>query len=493
MIMAQALQRHALGRSWRIADLGVRMNSTSEERFKDILRWFVDEPRPECPLSLHRIVRAGVQFGKLPGEWYGPNEVSNVLMSMVNGDSKTFDVPFNGEEMPCTCVRLREQRKQMHGGNGSGAKDAPSPFCPACASKRPFVVCVQHDAVVYKDQVIKMCSQSEAPLSKDSSDNPHSWFDHSDEVVLPQPPSLIEEGVPDKIEVSPVGRGHGQDDLDDKGGGHVGEAEAAVAKDDQILDDLDQANSDDDEGFNAEEEALKKIKALKAHMKRPPSLSSTVGAGSSSSGHGVLNDPLLNPRVKEPLVQWTKAVLILIPVRLGLDRINLSYSTAIQKTFEFPQSVGIIGGRRGHSTYFVGLQGGELLLLDPHTTQVSTSLSGGAVFPTPSFLSSVRCTKIRHMKMADVDPSLAFGFYCRSKEEFDDFCFRVEMMHKQCECPLFSIMDMKPKYSSEMVDDCASFSVDDDLDDDDDEFVLIAPVSPAERSKLSSNPRDVHM
>jgi cysteine protease ATG4 len=81
------------------------------------------------------------------------------------------------------------------------------------------------------------------------------------------------------------------------------------------------------------------------------------------------------------------------------------------------------------------------------------------------------------MKMTDVDPSLAFGFYCRSKEEFDDFCFRVEMMHRECESPLFSVMDVKPKYTSEIVDDCASFSVDDDIDDDDDEFVMIAPVS----------------
>lgn len=52
-----------------------------------------------------------------------------------------------------------------------------------------------------------------------------------------------------------------------------------------------------------------------------------------------------------------KSVIILIPLRLGLDSINDVYYDNLLKTFNLPQSLGIIGGKPRAAMYFVGYQG----------------------------------------------------------------------------------------------------------------------------------------
>jgi hypothetical protein len=53
--------------------------------------------------------------------------------------------------------------------------------------------------------------------------------------------------------------------------------------------------------------------------------------------------------------------------------VNERYLPQLSTILSFPQSVGIVGGRPGASLYFVGVQGGAVLYLDPHEAQeVST-------------------------------------------------------------------------------------------------------------------------
>jgi len=59
---------------------------------------------------------------------------------------------------------------------------------------------------------------------------------------------------------------------------------------------------------------------------------------------------------KENEGEW-KPLLILIPLRLGLDTLNPDYIPAVKEVFQYPQSLGIIGGRPRSSLYFVGYQG----------------------------------------------------------------------------------------------------------------------------------------
>ena len=84
-------------------------------------------------------------------------------------------------------------------------------------------------------------------------------------------------------------------------------------------------------------------------------------------------------------VEWSRPVLVLIGLRLGIDGVNpiyydsvkvsspsrrccryLSDRLTMQAIFSLPQSVGIAGGRPSSSYYFVGSQANNLFYIDPH-------------------------------------------------------------------------------------------------------------------------------
>ncbi len=63
--------------------------------------------------------------------------------------------------------------------------------------------------------------------------------------------------------------------------------------------------------------------------------------------------------------EWTP-LLLLIPLRLGREKLNLDYGDALKSFLAMDNCVGIIGGRPRHSLYFVGFQEDSLIHMDPH-------------------------------------------------------------------------------------------------------------------------------
>jgi cysteine protease ATG4 len=52
-----------------------------------------------------------------------------------------------------------------------------------------------------------------------------------------------------------------------------------------------------------------------------------------------------------------KALILLVPVRLGAEKMNSVYGSCLTALLTLENCIGIIGGRPKHSLYFVGFQG----------------------------------------------------------------------------------------------------------------------------------------
>nr|ACO15144.1 Cysteine protease ATG4B [Caligus clemensi] len=140
-----------------------------------------------------------------------------------------------------------------------------------------------------------------------------------------------------------------------------------------------------------------------------------------------------------------KPLLLFIPLRLGLTEINPIYFQDLKECFEFPQILGVIGGRPNHALYFIGYVDNELIYLDPHISTQSAS-STVDTFGGPQDQTH-HTERAYRMDFKDLDPSLSLCFLCRNESEFEDMCerflFKLIRGHNS---PLFEICRQRPEH-----------------------------------------------
>lgn len=120
-------------------------------------------------------------------------------------------------------------------------------------------------------------------------------------------------------------------------------------------------------------------------------------------------------RARREITTW-KSLILLIPLRLGHEKLNPIYGDCLKAMLSLEWCIGIIGGRPKHSLYFVGYQDDKLIHLDPHYCQDMDDVNQEC-FP----LSSFHCKSARKMKISKMDPSCCLGFYISSRNDYDRF------------------------------------------------------------------------
>lgn len=200
--------------------------------------------------------------------------------------------------------------------------------------------------------------------------------------------------------------------------------------------------------------------------------------------NGILNDdcpPLLSPSRMSGT--W-RPLLLFIPLRVGLSELNTLYSNSIKTCFTFKQSLGLIGGKPNHASYFIGFTGNDLVYLDPHTTQQFACSCQKSECKGTDDDSTFHCKRTSRMDISMLDPSIALCFYCDSEKDFDELCVSVQRFlidrEKQ---PLFELAKDCPKHwlmqeSNQNFDEnsaCAKayMTPDRKFDTSDDEFELL--------------------
>lgn len=115
-----------------------------------------------------------------------------------------------------------------------------------------------------------------------------------------------------------------------------------------------------------------------------------------------------------------RSVMLLIPVRLGVDTLHESYLQPLRKLLTMPQTLGVFGGRPRQSLYFVGVQGDDVLFLDPHLVQ-SWQPPHARFDDATNHLAAPQ-----RMRLRDVDPSMTIGFFLRTRTDFDMVLAQLE-------------------------------------------------------------------
>ncbi|KAM6963102.1 LOW QUALITY PROTEIN: cysteine protease ATG4B [Aplochiton taeniatus] len=180
---------------------------------------------------------------------------------------------------------------------------------------------------------------------------------------------------------------------------------------------------------------------------------------------------------EEEAVIW-KPLVLLIPLRLGLSDINEAYIETLKQCFMLPQSLGVIGGKPNSAHYFIGYVGEQLIYLDPHTTQPAVEPYEDAHVPDDSYhCQHPPC----RMHICELDPSIAAGFFCKTEDDFDDWCMRIRKMScTRGGLPMFELVDSQPCHiaSMDVLNLTPDFSDSDRLerffDSEDEEFEILS-------------------
>lgn len=120
-----------------------------------------------------------------------------------------------------------------------------------------------------------------------------------------------------------------------------------------------------------------------------------------------------------------KPLLLMVPLRLGITEINPIYFEGLKGLFEIPGCVGMIGGRPNQALFFFGYVEDEALFLDPHTTQNAGTVGSKLADDELQMDETYHQRFAMRINFRQIDPSLAIGFLCKTRAEFDGLCDRL--------------------------------------------------------------------
>lgn len=132
------------------------------------------------------------------------------------------------------------------------------------------------------------------------------------------------------------------------------------------------------------------------------------------------------PASVETARSWNRAVLLLFPLQLGLERyVSESHIPALLSYFELPSSLGAMGGRPRMAHFFVGRQARSLLYVDPHIVQqavVSSPCIGdvgdaGNGHGSEGISTFSNAPIVQTIPAEHIDSSISLAFYCSDEAE----------------------------------------------------------------------------
>ncbi|KAI4223985.1 MAG: hypothetical protein LQ349_007323, partial [Xanthoria aureola] len=157
-------------------------------------------------------------------------------------------------------------------------------------------------------------------------------------------------------------------------------------------------------------------------------------------------------------------ILVLVGIRLGIDRVTPAYWEALKASLQLPQSVGIAGGRPSSSHYFVGHQGDSFFFLDPHQPRPALPRYSDVNEYSKEDIDSCHTRRLRRIPIQEMDPSMLLGFLIRDRSDWDDWRRRVTDVPGK---PVVHVADKEPTMIGQVAERPGAVDEVETLDDED--------------------------
>ena len=113
-------------------------------------------------------------------------------------------------------------------------------------------------------------------------------------------------------------------------------------------------------------------------------------------------------------------MLVIIPLRLGLNKVDEIFFPQIRSILRNELSIGILGGKNNSAMYYVGFNKSSVIALDPHTTQNSV------VELNKDSISTFHTNSPRFINFSNIDTTMAFCFYLKDSVDWEAFINSIE-------------------------------------------------------------------
>lgn len=144
--------------------------------------------------------------------------------------------------------------------------------------------------------------------------------------------------------------------------------------------------------------------------------------------------------IDDKLYKFKKNGIILVSVRLGLEKIGNEYIDSITHIFKLPYNLGIIGGKRNSALYFIGESANKLIYLDPHINQKAIK-DKKELF---TFFNTYIPKYYYIIDTKNISPAFTIGFYFRNAKEYRYLVENLSI-HTSLTNPVFKFKSTKIK------------------------------------------------
>jgi cysteine protease ATG4 len=166
-------------------------------------------------------------------------------------------------------------------------------------------------------------------------------------------------------------------------------------------------------------------------------------------------------------LKTNKPVVLLIPVMLGIDKVNETCYKSLLKCFETKYSLGIVGGRPRQSFYFIGKHDDNIFFLDPHTIKSAFLDYDNYKNHDDNKQNKDIEEVIKYLDISDLDPCMLICFLLKTEEEYFDWKKFISTNINYSDD--FAIFSISEKEEEEFLDDM-QFDLENKIDKNNDEF-----------------------